>query len=292
LETRKAAREKEISGDNQGVSLRIVRLFGAASLQGSAHPGWRTQGVPPGGAFDQRSALIANALVGNAKGELCLELGMGTGSFEADKPLSLAIVGCAATLNNQLIQNCSTFQMKRGDQLDLNAPLGARSYLAVSGGWTELTAGMIAVGTNGLSGTDKIDLPAAQTGPWRVIASTGEEGPLTQLSCKVSHRLDRIGIRLDSNAEISRPGIRSEPASLGTIQVPPAGGPIILGPDGPTVGGYAKLGAVIRADWDRLGQLKPGDEVRFMPVSIDEARELWHEYEAETTRLLTKCHSE
>ena len=75
---------------------------------------------------------------------------------------------------------------------------------------------------------------------------------------------------------------------MGTIQVPPSGSPIILGPDGPTVGGYAKLGAVCRADWDRLGQLKPGDKVSFPKVSVDEARELWHEYEAETERVLNE----
>ena len=43
----------------------------------------------------------------------------------------------------------------------------------------------------------------------------------------------------------------------GAIQVPGDGQPILLLPDRQTTGGYAKIAAVIMADLDRAGQLKP-----------------------------------
>jgi urea carboxylase len=48
--------------------------------------------------------------------------------------------------------------------------------------------------------------------------------------------------------------------------------PVILGPDGPTAGGFVVAGTVIHADFWKIGQFRPvGDTVRFREVSIDEA---------------------
>ena len=48
--------------------------------------------------------------------------------------------------------------------------------------------------------------------------------------------------------------------------------PVILGPDGPSLGGFVCPGVVINADRWKLGQLLPGDELQFIPVSEAEAR--------------------
>lgn len=48
--------------------------------------------------------------------------------------------------------------------------------------------------------------------------------------------------------------------------------PIILGPDGPSLGGFVCPFVVIQADLWKVGQLSPGDTVRFLPVSEAEAR--------------------
>ena len=50
--------------------------------------------------------------------------------------------------------------------------------------------------------------------------------------------------------------------------------PVILGPDGPSLGGFVCPVTVIEADLWQLGQLKAGDKVRFVPVDIATAREL------------------
>ncbi|MDD4887969.1 MAG: urea carboxylase, partial [Thiomonas sp.] len=50
--------------------------------------------------------------------------------------------------------------------------------------------------------------------------------------------------------------------------------PILLGPDGPSLGGFVCPGVVVAADLWKLGQLRPGNTVRFVPVSLDEAARL------------------
>ena len=80
----------------------------------------------------------------------------------------------------------------------------------------------------------------------------------------------------------------SRPTAVGTIQVTPSGMPILLGPDGPTIGGYPQAAVVARVDLDRLGQLPPGAEVRFEAVSLEEARELWQAQQTGLRRLIAE----
>ncbi len=47
--------------------------------------------------------------------------------------------------------------------------------------------------------------------------------------------------------------------------------PVILGPDGPSLGGFVCPAVIVSADLWKIGQLKPGDTVRFIRVSADEA---------------------
>lgn len=47
--------------------------------------------------------------------------------------------------------------------------------------------------------------------------------------------------------------------------------PVILGPDGPSLGGFVCPATVISADRWKLGQLKAGDKIRFIPVSLAQA---------------------
>jgi len=50
--------------------------------------------------------------------------------------------------------------------------------------------------------------------------------------------------------------------------------PVILGPDGPSLGGFVCPVTIIEADLWQLGQLKAGDKVRFVPVDVSTARVL------------------
>lgn len=56
--------------------------------------------------------------------------------------------------------------------------------------------------------------------------------------------------------------------------------PIILGPDGPSLGGFVCPATIVQADIWKIGQLKPGDRVRFNLVSVEDAATLESEQEA------------
>jgi urea carboxylase len=49
--------------------------------------------------------------------------------------------------------------------------------------------------------------------------------------------------------------------------------PVILGPDGPSLGGFVCPVTLVKADLWKLGQLKPGDTIRFIPISAHEAEQ-------------------
>ncbi|MBI3778077.1 MAG: urea carboxylase [Gammaproteobacteria bacterium] len=50
--------------------------------------------------------------------------------------------------------------------------------------------------------------------------------------------------------------------------------PVILGPDGPSLGGFVCPAVVVKAELWKLGQLKPGNTVRFKPLTRAEAQAL------------------
>lgn len=66
---------------------------------------------------------------------------------------------------------------------------------------------------------------------------------------------------------------------LGGIQVPGGVEPIVLGVEGPSMGGYAKIATVISTDMSRVGQMNAGDIVRFKAVTVDEATKILRETE-------------
>ena len=54
--------------------------------------------------------------------------------------------------------------------------------------------------------------------------------------------------------------------------------PIILGPDGPSLGGFVCPAVVIHSELWKIGQLKAGDKVKFIPVSYEQAKVLDQKY--------------
>jgi urea carboxylase len=66
--------------------------------------------------------------------------------------------------------------------------------------------------------------------------------------------------------------------------------PVILGPDGPSLGGFVCPATVISADLWKLGQLKAGDKLRFVPVSVQDAVEIKHRQELSIQSLQLQEH--
>lgn len=90
----------------------------------------------------------------------------------------------------------------------------------------------------------------------------------------LSAQSDRMGARLDGPA-LSVKGERliSEGISLGAVQVPANGLPIILLNDRQTIGGYPKLGAVAPRSLDALAQRQPGTTLRFRALALHQAQQ-------------------
>jgi urea carboxylase len=50
--------------------------------------------------------------------------------------------------------------------------------------------------------------------------------------------------------------------------------PVILGPDGPSLGGFVCPATIVTAELWKIGQLRPGDKVRFHPLTLEEAERM------------------
>jgi allophanate hydrolase subunit 2 len=88
-------------------------------------------------------------------------------------------------------------------------------------------------------------------------------------------RLEGPKIERRSDVEES---IISEGLISGSIQVPGDGKPIIILTELVT-GGYTKIATIISTNLPKVAQLKPGDQVRFKPISIEESHDLLKEQE-------------
>jgi antagonist of KipI len=101
-------------------------------------------------------------------------------------------------------------------------------------------------------------------------------------SYQVTPQCDRMGVRLEGPRIERRSSVEesiiSEGLISGAIQVPGDGKPIIILTELVT-GGYTKIATIISTDLPKVAQLKPGDPVRFKPISIEESHDLLKEQE-------------
>jgi len=101
-------------------------------------------------------------------------------------------------------------------------------------------------------------------------------------SYQVTPQCDRMGVRLQGPKIERRSDIEesiiSEGLIPGAIQVPGDGNPIIILTELVT-GGYTKIATIISIDLPRVAQLIPGDQVRFIPISMESSHHLLKEQE-------------
>jgi antagonist of KipI len=275
-------------------AIRVLEPGFQTTIQDLGRFGYAHLGVSASGAADTLALRAGNLLVGNAENAAALEMTLTgaslafeaaaviafTGSdFASGLPLWIAVEVAAGT-----VVRCGTTRS------------GARCYLAVRGGIqapkvlgsasTHLVTGIggralregdvLCVGDDAVRRprTRLVKPPAAQ-GPLRVTpgpqtAWFGDD--LYASTYHVSEASDRMGVRLRGPAIPSPPGhMVTEGVSLGAVQVPPDGQPIVLFVEHQTTGGYPKPANVISADLWRVGQLRPRDVVVFQRVTMDEA---------------------
>ncbi len=278
----------------------------STTIQDHGRRGYREWGVGPGGAFDRGSADLANALLGNSDDCAVLEFTLTGGVYEATGPLALAMAGAPMEAKivgldgiEQSLTIPSSWSLREGERLILGRTQeGARAYLAVKGGWqtplrlgsrsseVRIRAGDVLPAAPGSTLRRRLIEPVwdpPDLEPFRLIDGPDvraggldfDDAFWADRRFRVDARSDRMGLRLEGVpvAVARNPERLSSPVAPGAIQV--AGGQlIVLGVACGTLGGYPHVAHVISADLDRLGQLKPGDEIAFRRVTLEDARQL------------------
>lgn len=97
----------------------------------------------------------------------------------------------------------------------------------------------------------------------------------------IDNKSDRMGYRLNGEKIELKEKLEmiSEEVSIGTIQIPPDGNPIILLADRQTAGGYPKIAHLASVDINKVVQLKPNDSVTFKQITLKDAEKLYFERE-------------
>ena len=279
---------------------RVIRPGLWTAVVGAPRRGVAMLGVPQGGPMDSRSAARANTAAGNAPDAAVLEMAIEGAELESLAGFTAAVGGAPmpVTCGGAPRPHGQPFAVAAGDRLTFGrARKGMHTYLAVGGGLREPEA----FGTARRIERDDVVLAAAASSraadpgdsllpgdadafsrPLRLRAMPGPHEAMFVLEAvdaffssewHVSPQSDRRGLRLEG-PPLAHAGVAEvEPvgAAPGSVQVPGGGRPIVLGPDGPVTGGYPRIATVIGADLHLLGRAAPGETIRFIRSSLEEA---------------------
>jgi antagonist of KipI len=285
-------------------SIRVLSPGLQTTVQDLGRFGWAHFGVSASGAADALALRAGNLLVGNAENAAALEMTLVGATLEFDAPAVIALTGSDFGAALPLWR---AVEVKAGDTIRCGPTrTGARCYLAARGGLavpkvmgSASVHVMTGVGGRPLRKGDVLPIGddtvrkarvAQATPPGGQPAGTLRVTPAAQAdwfgdelfaaAYAVAEESNRMGLRLRGPAIPSPSGhMLTEGVPLGAIQVPPDGQPIVLFVEHQTTGGYPKPANVISADFWRLGQLRPRDQVSFERVTIEQAVDLLREQE-------------
>ncbi len=307
------------------MSIQVEDAGFLTTVQDLGRPGYRHLGATPGGALDQQAAVLSNALLGNAPSKAVLECTLAGPCLRFTASAWICLMGAhmQTSCESRSVDHGRVFFVKAGQRLSLGyARNGCRSYLAIRGGIdvplvmgsasTFLRGGFGGCHGRALQAGDRLAVAEAPAGDplWEGwYASPSLTDYLNRTNCiryfpdinisdllrqrfeeqsfMVSHQSDRMGYRLTGKALTC--WFDHEPLSegvcAGTIQLPADGQPIVLMNDCQTTGGYPVLGQVITVDLAKIAQLKSGDSLHFVPVTLEEARTALKQQQQDRARL-------
>jgi biotin-dependent carboxylase-like uncharacterized protein len=292
--------------------IEVVKAPPFATIQDLGWDTGRAIGLPRSGAMDPASLRLANAVVGNSPGAAAIEWALGAGTLRFEEEAVAVVAGRVdIRLDDRAAAPWTPLQVHASSMLTITPQAGRRFvYVAVRGGVdvprvlgsrsTYLPGGFgghegrrlktgdrLPIGAPVLETASRVtafpERPGEHPAEPRIRVTRGPQWNRFDPAAReaffagrftVSHACDRMGYRLSGPVITPRETatLPSEAACPGAVQIPDGGQPIVLMPDGPTVGGYPKLAVVIEADLGLLAQRPPGAEVRFVEVTPAEAR--------------------
>lgn len=300
--------------------IEVLKPGMLTTIQDLGRTGFQKFGVSVSGAMDFFSHRVANRLVENDQQAATLECTLMGPALRFLSGTMVAITGAALSprLDGVDAAMWQSFEVRRGNVLSFGeCRRGCRAYVAVAGGIdVPVVLGSRSTHTRthlgGLEGrslqrgdiisslergNNRCSTRFHSLFSERILTSRTLRfilGPnddhfaaasiedLQRETYRVSLDSDRMGIRFEGKGLTHCGGaeVVSDAVPFGTIQVPANGQPIVLAADRQTTGGYPKVGVVITADFPVLGQLRPGDEVRFQSISLEESLENLNSIEA------------
>jgi KipI family sensor histidine kinase inhibitor len=293
-------------------AISVIKPGMLTTIQDAGRWGFQSRGVPVAGPMDPVSHRLANALVGNGRDAALLEVTLLGPELEFEDERLVAVAGAEfeLSLDGRQVPSYAPFTVAAGSRLRFGARrLGARAYLAVSGGITvaptlgsrstHLVSAMGGIGGRALMTGDRLPLgdPSRPQGmalaPQAAIVALPDHhatirvlpGPqvdyftpdaldvLRSAPYVVAQNSDRMGFRLEGPRLTHARGadIISDATPLGVLQVPASGQPILLMADRQTTGGYPKIATMIAADMTVAGQLAPADTITFVVCTPHDA---------------------
>lgn len=237
----------------------------AVTLNETGLPGWRPAWAPAG------SRLSWGGLYRGCRSYLAVGGGI-------EVPL---VLGSRSTDLRAGIGGLEGRALQIGDRLPLGTPRRPSPGFRADAFWPDWW-----VREDAPPPDQPVTLPFIAGPDWSTLADSARKALLIG-AFRVSHRFDRMGLRLSGPALPAPPGPErlSAGVTVGTLQLPPDGQPILLGVDRQTTGGYPVLGTVARVARSRLAQLRAGDAVAFRPLPIAAAQALHRRHERSISRL-------
>jgi antagonist of KipI len=286
------------------MSLRVLETGLQTLVVDLGRPGSRGLGVPVGGAADRWSLALGNALVGNPPDAAGIEICLAGPTLQAVDEVGCVIFGAPFEVfrGDERLPVGHTLTLRAGEVLRIaGTTMGMRTYLCVRGGLQEpLILGSRSAFEPVRRRQELICEPSTLPRRFIEVPMQIGDGAVTLRALAgpqvdwfdptaffgpqftVSPASNRMGMRLQGEPLARKAGeLVSEPVAPGAVQVVNDGQCIVLGVDGQTIGGYPKVAHVITADLDRLGQLRPGQAIRFETVTAGLANLAFRASEAE-----------
>jgi len=294
--------------------LEVVKAGILTTIQDSGRSGYMDYGITQSGAMDLYAYKWLNKLLGNMQNTNCLEIVFGNVEFLAKCETFIVLTGakCELNINGISKETWQVLKINSGDSIKIGKLLsGMRVYLGVKGGFiVEQELGSCSSTIKEQIGRGKLqtgellecssykNLPLAkvqkefipeykQELTLRVILGYQEESFVKEEKEKffnstytITNEFNKMGCKLSGKKiESNLNGIISEAISLGAIQIPKDGQPIILLNERQTIGGYPKIGSVLPIDCYKLSQATPNTKVKFEVIELQEAVNLQKEFQ-------------